>query len=58
MEHCQYNLKLILNDRVHCTEGEIRSLMRDICMGFRQLHQNKIIHLDIKPSNLLLIMLC
>ena len=55
MEHCQYNLKLVLNDHIHYTEAEIRTLMRDICMGFRHLHQNKIVHLDIKPSNLVFV---
>ena len=53
MEHCQYNLKSVLNDKRHYNEAEIRALMRDICMGFRYLHQNKIVHLDIKPSNFL-----
>jgi serine/threonine protein kinase len=34
-------------------ERKIRRVMRDICLGLKDLHKRKIIHLDIKPENVL-----
>ena len=31
----------------------IRQIMRDICTGLRHLHNQKIVHLDIKPGDFL-----
>lgn len=35
-------------------ENEIKKIMRDVCLGLEELHQRGIIHLDIKPENILL----
>jgi len=34
-------------------ERKIRRVMRDICLGLKDLHKRNIIHLDIKPENVL-----
>lgn len=34
-------------------EAEIIDILRQICEGFKILYQNKIIHRDVKPSNVL-----
>jgi serine/threonine protein kinase len=50
MEHCQSNLKHLRNEHVKFSESMIRQIMRDICMGLRHLHKQRIVHLDIKPG--------
>jgi wee1-like protein kinase len=51
MEHCQSNLKALRQQHTRFSESMIRHIMRDICMGLRHLHNQKIVHLDIKPGN-------
>lgn len=35
------------------SERKIRRIMRDVCLGLKDLHKRNIIHLDIKPENVL-----
>lgn len=37
------------------TEGEILTILKDIAETLAQLHENSIIHLDLKPENIVLI---
>jgi len=53
MEHCQSNLKVLRHQHIKFSESMIRQIMRDICNGLRHLHNQKIVHLDIKPENIL-----
>jgi serine/threonine protein kinase len=39
--------------RGHFTEGDAARLMRDLISGLNSLHKHDILHLDIKPENLL-----
>lgn len=34
-------------------EVEIRKIVRDVLLGLRELHQENIVHLDLKPGNIL-----
>ena len=34
-------------------EAEIKQIMRDVCLGLSELHSQGIVHLDIKPENIL-----
>ncbi len=35
------------------TEIKIKQIMRDICLGLQELHGKGIVHLDIKPENIM-----
>lgn len=35
-------------------EEELRKIMRDLLLGLSELHEQDIVHLDIKPGNILL----
>jgi len=35
------------------TEAEVINYMRQICEGIRHMHEQNIIHLDIKPENIM-----
>lgn len=35
------------------TEAEVINYMRQICEGIRHMHEKNIIHLDIKPENIM-----
>ncbi len=34
-------------------EQELRTIMRDVCLGLQELHNKGIVHMDIKPENIL-----
>lgn len=36
------------------SEEKIKKIIRDICLGLKELHNKQIVHLDIRPENVLL----
>ena len=36
------------------TVGELKPIVRDVCLGLRALHERGIVHRDLKPSNIFL----
>ncbi|XP_036426451.1 striated muscle preferentially expressed protein kinase isoform X2 [Colossoma macropomum] len=53
-ELCHEELLERLTKKTTVLESEIRSCLRQIIEGISYLHQNDIIHLDIKPENILM----
>lgn len=43
----------ITSDNYTMTEAEAIHYMRQVCEGLRHMHENNIVHLDIKPENVL-----
>ena len=59
MELCKdslrsYAIKKRKNEGNGITEDDIKTIMRDVCLGLNELHNRGIIHLDIKPENIML----
>lgn len=52
MEMCETN---VLNEYKHSPIGEehLRAIARDVLLGLKSLHDKDIVHLDIKPENIL-----
>jgi serine/threonine protein kinase len=40
--------------RYDLDEEQLKKIMRDVCLGLNELHNQGIVHLDIKPENILL----
>lgn len=55
MELCDCSLKKYI-EKVQVTEKLVYKFMRDILKGLKKLHDNNIVHMDIKPENILLSM--
>jgi len=58
MELCKETLrgyfqKKRQQDDYEMKEEEIKRIMRDVCLGLNELHDQGIVHLDIKPENIL-----
>ncbi|XP_015214644.2 striated muscle preferentially expressed protein kinase isoform X1 [Lepisosteus oculatus] len=53
-ELCQEELLERVTKKSFVLESEIRSYMRQLLEGIGYLHQNNILHLDIKPGNILM----
>ena len=54
MESCQGSIKqLIKNNIMKFDERMARNILRDICRAQKHIHTKKIVHLDIKPDNIL-----
>lgn len=54
MEYCEYDLKSILNSKIKFSGFQIKYIMKQIIRGMKILHENYIIHRDLKTSNILL----
>jgi len=58
MELCKSSLRTYAkkkkdNITKRLNETQIKNIMRDVCMGLDELHSRGIVHLDIKPENIL-----
>jgi len=54
MEYCPKSLKEEMKEKGRFSEEELKKILRDICMGLSYLHRSDIVHLDIKPENILI----
>lgn len=54
MEHCKYSLKYLKQTQKSFSESQIRHILRDVSLGLKSLHKKNVVHLDIKPENILL----
>jgi len=43
---------LVADEEFHLTEGQCRGFMRQVCEGVAHLHSLGIVHLDLKPENI------
>nr|UXY87877.1 cyclin-dependent kinase-like 2 [Cryptomonas curvata] len=53
-EYCEYDLKSLLESQVKFSSCQIKFILRQLLLGTNILHENKIVHRDIKTSNILL----
>lgn len=54
MEYCPKSLKEEMKEKGRFSEEQLKKILRDICMGLSYLHRSDIVHLDIKPENILI----
>ena len=53
MELCDCSLSEYIERVQEVDEFTLKKIFRDICKGLKNLHQHNIVHLDIKPENIL-----
>ena len=58
MELCKGTLKQIIQTRVgqKMSEDETKEAMKQVCAGLEYLHNNNVVHFDLKPGNILFVM--
>ena len=53
MEHCNYSLRHLISSIQYFNDSQIREILRDVVSGLKVLHSQNVVHLDIKPENIL-----
>ncbi|CAH1961346.1 unnamed protein product [Acanthoscelides obtectus] len=54
LEHCDMSLSDLASRTDEITEDLLLNILYDICTGLDYLHKKSLVHLDIKPANILL----
>ena len=54
MEYCKNNLQNIRMQTGRFSESELLTILKDLAHALSDLHRNNIVHLDVKPENILL----
>lgn len=55
MEYCEQDLASLLDNMPNSfTEAQVKGIMLQVFKGLRYLHENFVIHRDLKVSNLLM----
>jgi len=54
MEYCEYDLKSILDSQIKFSLPQIKIIIKQLLRGLCVLHDNWVIHRDLKTSNILL----
>lgn len=53
MEYCTYSLRHLMDTMVNFQESQLHQILHDVLFGLKSLHSKHIVHLDIKPENIL-----
>lgn len=54
MELCDASLESKAKNH-NFSEKELTKILKDCCLGLKSLHKNRVVHLDIKPGFIFLI---
>lgn len=54
MEYCNFDIKSILDSRIKFSSTQIKIITKQLLYGISTLHDNFVIHRDLKTSNILL----
>jgi wee1-like protein kinase len=53
MEHCNTSLRQLIENTSYFPETQLKTILRDVASGLKVLHLKNVVHLDIKPENIL-----